>query len=453
MSNREDAKTYAIKTVIPHPKILVVDDEPKNLRILQIRLEANGYTVFTATNGQEALEQIKACRPDLILTDLQMPGMDGFEVCRRIQANQATQFIPIVMVTSLSEPEVRIKAIKAGADDSIAKPFDIVEVLARLSSLLRIKHYHDELEKVNQELQKRTAELATANQVLEEKNAELESAYGELKHTQAELVQSEKLAGLGQIVAGVAHEINNPVNFISSSLNPLERNLKVILQIFDKLDQVYQLELPQLEPLLQEVDQLAAELDYQAARSAIPKILSAMREGTTRTTQIIQSLRTFARHGGSGKAPAELHVGLDATLTLLANRFQDKITVHKDLGNLPQVECDAGQINQVFMNLLTNAIDVIEDDGEIWIATRQVDENVEIRVRDTGHGIPEDVKDKIFDPFFSTKEVGSGMGLGLWIAYQIVVEGHGGVIDVESEVGKGTEFIVTLPIQSEGMSQ
>jgi signal transduction histidine kinase len=287
-----------------------------------------------------------------------------------------------------------------------------------------------------------------AREVLEAKNAELERAYGDLKRTQAELVQSEKMAGLGQIVAGVAHEINNPVNFISSALPALERDLHVILQLFDELDQVYELNLPQLSPLLQRVDALAAELDYQAARAAIPQILLAMREGTERTTEIIKSLRIFARHGGSGKAPVDIHAGLEATLTLLQNRFKKGIVVNQNYGNLPQVECDAGQINQVFMNLLTNAADAMSDKGELFITTRQAGEYVEIRVRDTGCGIPDEIKGKIFEPFFTTKQVGSGMGLGLWICYQIVVEGHEGKIEVESDIGVGTEFVITLPIHS-----
>jgi two-component system, NtrC family, sensor kinase len=175
--------------------------------------------------------------------------------------------------------------------------------------------------------------------------------------------------------------------------------------------------------------------------------IAAMREGTDRTREIVKSLQIVTRHGGKGKVPANLHEGLDATLMLLANRFKKGITVHKNYGGLPKVECDIGQINQVFMNLLTNAADAINDEGEIFITTLKVGENVEIRVRDTGCGIPDDVKDQIFDPFFSTKDVGSGMGLGLWIAYQIITQGHSGKISVENHVDKGTEFVVTLPIQ------
>ena len=196
--------------------------------------------------------------------------------------------------------------------------------------------------------------------------------------------------------------------------------------------------------MLQRVDNLAAELDYIAAREAIPKILDAMREGTTRTTEIVKSLRTFARHGGSGKGPANLYEGIDATLTLLQNRLKKGVVVHKDYGDLPHVTCDLGQMNQVFMNLLTNAADAMNDEGGLFITTRNVGEHVEIRVRDTGCGIPDGMQSKIFDPFFTTKDVGPGMGL--WICYQIVVEGHGGKIEVESEVDSGTEFVVTLPI-------
>ena len=419
--------------------ILIVDDVPENLKVLRQVLEPEGYDILPAPNGEVALKVAPRAKPDLILLDIMMPGIDGFEVCRQLKADPATAEIPIIFITAQSETKSVVKGLDLGGADYIIKPFQHEEVCARVRTHLTMKQLRDGLKAAN-------LDLESANNQIQSTNAELERAYNELKRTQAELVQSEKMAGLGQIVAGVAHEINNPVNFISSSLNPLERNLDIILRIFDTLDRVYQLELPELEPILQEVDGLAAELDYEAARAAIPKILDAMREGTDRTTEIVKSLQLFARHGGSGKAPVNLHTGLEATLTLLKNRFGPGVVVHTDYGALPQVTCELGQMNQVFMHLLTNAADAMNDEGEISIMTRHVGENVEIRVRDTGCGVPDDIKDKIFDPFFTTKEVGSGMGLGLWMCYQIVVEGHGGKIEVESEVGQGGEFIVTLPI-------
>lgn len=211
---------------------------------------------------------------------------------------------------------------------------------------------------------------------------------------------------------------------------------------------MYELNFPELEPILQRVDALASELDYEAARNGISRIIAAIREGTTRTTEIVRSLQQFAHPDGSEKAPADIHVGLDSTLMLLENRFKKGITVHKDYGDIPHVEGFAGQLNQVFLNLLSNAADAMNDKGEIWIVTRKIGEVVEIRTKDTGCGISDEIRDKIFDPFFTTKKVGSGMGLGLWICYQIVVDGHGGWIEVHSEIGKGTEMIIKLPIKA-----
>jgi signal transduction histidine kinase len=416
--------------------ILIVDDVPANLNVLYQALEPEGYQILAATNGATALKNAKRTLPDLILLDIVMPQMDGFETCRRLKADSATAEIPVIFITAQSATESLVEGLSLGGVDYIIKPFQHQEVRARVRTHLTIKRLRDELKGANQQIQA--------------KNAQLEETLAALKRTQAELVQSEKLAGLGEIAAGVAHEINNPVNFISASLPLLARNLDTVLRVFDKLDSIYEIATPEQEALLGEVDALAAELDYLAARAAIPKLIDAMREGTTRTSEIVKSLYLFARHQNGGIVPTDLHPGLDATLMLLEHRLKEKITVYKDYGSLPQVRCHAGQINQVVMNLLQNAADAIADKGEVFLTTRHVGDTVEIRVRDTGCGIPDEIRDRIFDPFFTTKPVGKGMGLGLWMCYQIVVDGHGGKIEMESEVGKGTEVVVTLPIQPNG---
>ena len=205
--------------------ILIVDDVPENLKVLRQVLEPEGYDILPAPNGEVALKVAPRAKPDLILLDIMMPGIDGFEVCRQLKADPATAEIPIIFITAQSETKSVVKGLDLGGADYIIKPFQHEEVCARVRTHLTMKQLRDGLKAAN-------LDLESANNQIQSTNAELERAYNELKRTQAELVQSEKMAGLGQIVAGVAHEINNPVNFISSSLNPLERNLDIILRIF-----------------------------------------------------------------------------------------------------------------------------------------------------------------------------------------------------------------------------
>jgi len=259
-------------------------------------------------------------------------------------------------------------------------------------------------------VRERTAELERANQ-------EIGEAYTELKHAEAQLVQAEKMASLGRLVAGVAHEINNPVSFIATSIEPLRRRLAKAA-----------LAAPPLAPALREAEDLVA----------------VMARGAERTAAIVKDLRTFSRLGEATRKAVDLHEGLDMSLRLLESRWRDRITIHCDYGPLPPVECDPAQMNQVFMNVLNNACDAIPARGTIWLTTRAGGDAVTVAVRDDGVGIPPDVQSRIFDPFFTTKEAGAGTGLGLAIS-QGVVAAHGGRLEVESAPGEGTTLRIVLP--------
>ncbi len=272
----------------------------------------------------------------------------------------------------------------------------------------------------------------------------LNRALTDLTQAQHQLVQSEKMSSLGLLTAGIAHEINNPINFVSANVNPLRRNLldvREILEAYRALQTAS--DLPASLAALKKQEK-ALDLDYTLTE--ITALLNGIEEGAKRTAEIVQGLRNFARTDENAVKYADIHQGLDSTLTLLANKYRNHIEIVKEYADLPDIECYPGQLNQVFMNILSNAIQAIDGSGTITIRTARVgNSKVEIRIRDTGGGMPEEVRKKIFDPFYTTKDVGVGTGLGLSISYGII-EKHGGSIEVDSEPGVGSEFIIRLPL-------
>jgi len=280
--------------------------------------------------------------------------------------------------------------------------------------------YRD-LKELNRDLDEKVRARTTQ---LEASNAELERAYGELMAAQASLVHSEKLASLGQLVAGVAHEINNPVSFIAGNVEPVKEVLERLRALARTRSD------PEAE---RQLDRLARMFDIMA-------------RGAERTASIVHDLRTFSRVGESSPCATDLHEGIDVSLRILRPRWADRIAVHTDYGELPPVEAVPGQLNQVFMNVLGNACDAITGEGNVWITTRANADTVTVTVRDDGPGIPPALQGRIFDPFFTTKPQGKGTGLGLSISHGIVTE-HGGTIEVESVPGAGTTFTIVLPRQ------
>jgi signal transduction histidine kinase len=299
-----------------------------------------------------------------------------------------------------------------------------------------------------QALQKDITDRKLAEIELNNSHMELKEAYKRLKNTQDQLLQSEKMASIGQLAAGVAHEINNPVAFVYSNLSTMQKYTGKLLDVLDTYKKADPFLSACPEDVSNEIQQIKEQVDLNFIVEDLPELVSESREGLSRVKQIVQDLKDFSRVDSAEVEWADLHNGLDSTLNIVNNEIKYKAEVVKEYGELPQVECRASQINQVFLNLLVNAGHAIEKQGTITIKTGAKDEWVWIEIADTGKGIlPEDMN-KLFEPFFTTKPMGTGTGLGLSLSYGIV-NAHEGRIEVESEVGKGTTFTVWLPVKQE----
>jgi two-component system NtrC family sensor kinase len=628
--------------------IVVVDDTPENLFLLSEMLEQQGYQVRKALNGRVALMTCKKRLPDLILLDINMPEMDGYEVCEQLKADEKTCNIPVIFISALDSVLDKVRAFDVGGVDYITKPFKCAEVISRIESQLKLRSLQAKLEEKNLMLEQEVSHrekaqaalelseaknlallnaipdlmillrsdgtfldyrigeiinhsspfsapdirgidldikernifknqrliqtlenflgssilksisnqdhsylnssysreesnfigqkvsdvlsedlaiwmmhyveqtllsseiqiaefvqrvndkwhryetrfvksridevLAIVRDVSDSKEAEahrmqtqallrmqkqqLEQTLGELKLAQSQLVQNEKMVGLGQLVSGIAHEINNPISFIYGNITYLDQYIQSLLYLIDTYQQEGEMN-DKLKAVVEEID-----LDF--LKEDVQKLSCSMRAGAERIRQIVLSLRNFARLDEAEMKPVDIHNGIESTLLLLEHRMRQAenrpaIEVIKKYDNIPFVTCYASQLNQVFFNLLNNAIDALQmpfnpDNSlnqshqvkiihpQIRIATEMTEYNtVLIKIADNGPGISESIRWRIFDPFFTTKPPGSGTGLGLSISYQIVVQRHKGQLSCSPLSGEGTEFVIEIPIcQSRG---
>ncbi|MGB6166496.1 MAG: response regulator [Geitlerinemataceae cyanobacterium] len=426
-------------------EILIVDDTPNNLRLLSDMLSDRGYEVRKAIDGQMALTSARVEPPDLILLDIVMPDIDGYGVCQALKSDPKTCHIPVIFLSALDDPLDKVKAFQVGGIDYITKPFQIEEVLARVQSQLTIRYLTQNLEA---QVAKRTEELTQALQDLQE--AELQ------------LVQTEKMATLGQLISGIAHEINNPVGFIEGNLDLVNKEVKNLLNHLH----LYQKNV--LHPGA-EIEENAEKIDLEYLVDELPEMMGSMKLGTDRIRQLSISLRLFSRADPSQKITANLHEGIDSTLVILKHRLKahknrPEIQIIKKYGDVPPIKCYPNQLNQVFMNLLANSIDAIDEFGEVRSYAEMVRfshhivirtaissdrTQVAIEISDNGPGMSPEVTERIFDRLFTTKPPGKGTGLGLPISRQIIVDKHKGQIRCSSILGEGTKFMIEIPVESE----
>ena len=422
-------------------RILAVDDSETYLAFVSAELRSQGYEVETEAGGAAGLDRLVSGKFDCVLVDLVMPGMDGIEVCRRITALRHTLERPlaVIITTGSANKGDLTRGLEAGADDFVSKSSDLAILRARIQALMRRSFFQEENRRIVEELKTKDLETlharagreaAEARAALAEElvqaNQELEEANRKLKETQAQLVQTEKMASLGQLVAGIAHEINNPLAFVLNNLFTVENGLDRVL--------------PEAQPHLSEPSM--RRLRKVRAR------LNEMGEGLNRVKELVVNLRTFSRLDEGEFKTIDLGESIDSVLLFLKHKMNGRIQVEKHYGSARTLSCYAGRLNQVLMNLIANAVDAIEGTGKIVIRTGEADGWFAISVRDTGAGIPEKIRSRIFDPFFTTKAVGRGTGLGLAISYGIVQDHHGS-IEVQSEEGEGSEFIVKIPLDLE----
>ena len=409
-------------------RVLLVDDDPCDLDALGSLLQPH-YEVLAAPSGECALRiAAGAEKPDLILLDVMMPNLDGYAVLARLRGNPTSRDVPVIFITSLDSTEDEAKGLALGAADYITKPYRPPIVLARVRAQLELKRNRDR--------------LANQNVYLE---AELARRLKENQQVEIQLLQSEKLAAIGQLAAGIVHEINSPLGFVTSNLGSLEAYLQDIFEFLDAYAALEQI-CPADAAVLSQIRELKQQKEIGFLREDIGQLISESRQGLVRVTQIVSELKNFSRAESNDWQLADLHQGIESTLSIVWNEIKYHCTLHKDYGDIPEVYCIPSQINQVFLNLLVNAAQAVPQKGQITIRTGRVNSKAFIAIADTGTGIPTENLSRIFEPFFTTKPAGKGTGLGLSIVYGIVQK-HNGHIAVESTLDQGTTFTVWLPIK------
>jgi signal transduction histidine kinase len=434
-------------------RVLVVDDDP----ILRTQLKhlASKFVseIQVAADGQEGLELWRQWRPEVVVTDILMPRMSGLEMSEAIKAEDPDA--QIIVITSDKDSEGLRRALEIGVERYISKPVDMHLLADAIAKCVRDRQQAEELRlsrqvaALTQALQQQLEEKKRAEEALHREKAEQQILIDRLEEAHNQLLQSEKMASIGQLAAGVAHEINNPIGYVNSNLGVLQTYVQGMLRLIDGYER---LEGELRAESRSAIEVIRQDIDLSYLRNDICDLLSESLGGLQRVKRIVQDLKDFSHISDSEVQWANLEDGLESTLNVVWNELKYKAEVVRDYGKLPEVECIPSQLNQVFMNLLVNAGQAIPERGIITLRTRQAGENVEIEITDTGPGIPPEIINRIFDPFFTTKPVGSGTGLGLSITHSILRKHHG-QIDVSSELGKGTTFRITLPIQFKTTAQ
>ncbi|HEY9836514.1 MAG TPA: ATP-binding protein [Vampirovibrionales bacterium] len=447
--------------------ILLIDDRPLVGEVLKRKIGSEkDFELFYCSNPVQAIPMALECSPTVILLDLVMPEIDGLMLLRFLRANPKTRELPVLVLSTEEQVSLKAEAFAAGASDYLIKFPDPIELIARIRyhskayiNFLKQQEAYRELQLMHESLEQR----------VEERTKELRETVENLQNTQAQLIHAEKMSALGQLVAGIAHEINNPLQFIAGNITHASQYTQDLLTLV----KLYEGSTPDPSP---EVKAFSQEIDWEFICEDLPNLMSSLQVGVDRIQEISNDMRNFSRMDQGKRIQVDIHKGIDSSLVILHHRIKaNNIKVIKDYGNVPEIECCIGQLNQVFINLLGNAIDALEvvncsasENPEpfgrslegtlaprvptICIHTEVQNNCLVIQITDNGQGIPTEIQDRLFEPFFTTKPAGKGTGLGLSISYQIIVEKHKGLFTCSSILGKGTEFKIILPLCQDEMA-
>jgi signal transduction histidine kinase len=425
------SQTFEMGPTLLASEIVIAEDNGEMRRLLA-QLLSHEFHVREARNGREALDAIRERAPDLVLTDVMMPEMSGTELCHALKSSPETSSIPIVLVTSKAEREMKVQGLEMGADDYVTKPFHPRELLARVRSLVRLRRLQ--------------AQLEERNRALEEANIELARTLEDLKAAEVQLVQSERLAAVGELAAGVAHEVNNPVNFALNAVRMLKSNVESLARAAAAIASPG---LPDSATPPEPGGELERWRQEIGLAQEVVELVDIATEGLERTQRLVGDLKDFADPQRVAHTSIDLARCLRSTVQLLGHSLQ-RAGVSVDLqieSNLPRVRGHASALSQVFLNLLKNAGEALETrGGRIGLEARREGGSVLVEIRDDGPGVPPEVRSRLFEPFVSTKDTGRGTGLGLSISHRIVTE-HGGTLELRSEPGEGAVFAIRLPAE------
>jgi signal transduction histidine kinase len=433
--------------------LLIVEDDIFTRTSMTAYLKAEGYDVLKAGSGVEALEVIRGTQPDLVITDLRMPEMGGLELLKKLKEDLPQ--LPVIIISGEGTMGNVIEALQHGARDYIQKPIQDMGLLKHSIELalshatLKIEHdmYREDLEWL---VERRTQELS-------DKNIELVEMVNERKLTEAQLLQAQKLESVGQLAAGIAHEINTPTQFVSSNVDFLDESFVELIELIRKYREVFVLvrKGEVVKDKIKALEDLAEELDLDYLMEEIPLAIKQSRDGVERVATIVAAMKEFSHPGSRSKTDIDLNKIIETTVTVARNEWKYVAEMETNLAkNLLPVNCLSDEIGQVFLNMIVNAAHAIEaklgenpegEKGRIMISTKQGDGFAEICIADSGSGIPKYAQHRIFDPFYTTKKVGKGTGQGLAIVHSVITSKHGGTISFETVEDVGTTFTVTLP--------
>jgi signal transduction histidine kinase len=408
-------------------RVLIVDDTVQNLQVLGTVLREAGYKLSAAPGGAQALEVVQKTPPDLILLDVMMPELDGFAVCRQLKANPATAEIPVIFLTARTEVEDVVAGFELGAVDYVTKPFNPPELLRRVRTHLELALLRRDLER---QVEERTAQL----------------------------LQAQRLESMGQLAAGIAHEVNSPMQFIGNNAEFLFQALEELAALRRQYHQLYeQARAGAVDAaLLGRVEEALAQSDPEYLDAETARAVAKIQEGVKRVVEIVQGMRELAHPGGREQVAADLNHLLQSAAKVCRNEWKYVAELELDLDpQLPALKCFPGELSQCVVNLLVNAAHAIadvvkgtQDKGRIVLSSRAAGGQAEIRVSDTGTGIPTEVQPRIFEFLFTTKEFGKGTGQGLSLVQRVVRDHHRGEVSFETAMGKGTTFLLRLPLEA-----